>query len=413
LPLIKLSSEHTPTEFGYIIVESVVFKAGDHIRPGARVLLINTKIGKFWVVSHLKCRISGRLPHVGESLDLDGGTFLTVVVQSVNQTIDRVTFEEAIGSVETLVQNIEFERKKLITLWRYEEELELLQRQGVEEGSNEEPAAENTDAFTEENDEVEAVNEKQSLSRYLGQILFMIVTGGTVGLISTRFFGDANTPIWIFGAFMLGLFCCLWASSTFYSDVPAAVIFALVFFMAPQASDLNKLTLTIFPIENPAITEAKMRAAEIVQQKDLDAKKERTEKIALWDKRLMPAAMTRRVIKTLNSRWSEKADRKDHWNLMFDVVNGSNGQLMTLEVDPFKSGNWRKITFKPPLLPGEMRTKTILIGRADDGKPAETMGKPDKERWMQWQNSFQNAALKPYDRKDEFLKEARTWIFAK
>lgn len=413
MPLIKLSTEQTPTDFGYIIVESVVFKAGDHIRPGARVLLINTKIGKFWVVSHLKCQISGPLPQIGESLDLDDTIFLTVVVQNLNQTIDPVTFDEAIGSVEMLDQNIEFERKKLITLWRYEEELELLQGQGTEEGFNEEPVAENTEAFTEENAEVEVVNEKQSVSRYLGQILFMIVIGGTVGLISTRFFGDANTLIWIFGAFMLGLFCCLWASSTFYSDVPAAAIFALMFFMAPQASDLNKLTLEIFPSEGPAISEAKMKEAEIVRQKDLDAEKERTEKIALWDKQLMPPAMTRRVIKTLNSRWSEKADRKDHWNLMFDVVNGSNGQLMTLEVDPFKSGNWRKITFKPPLLPGELRTKTILIGQADDGKPTETMGKPDKERWMQWQNSFQNAVLKPYHRKDEFLKEARTWIFAK
>ena len=102
MSLIKLKSERPPTEFGYMIVENVVFNTGEHIRPPTRILLINTKIGKYWVVSDLKGRICEPPPEIGESLNIDDAVFLSLEIDDNEACSAHVTFDKAIGTVELL-----------------------------------------------------------------------------------------------------------------------------------------------------------------------------------------------------------------------------------------------------------------------------------------------------------------------
>jgi len=96
--------------------------------------------------------------------------------------------------------------------------------------------------------------------------------------------------------------------------------------------------------------------------------------------------------------------------LRLTVTNNTNGVLNTLQVDPFRTGQWRTIKPEPPIYPGESGQIEIAVVLADDGKPAETSHRPDNRlKW--WDNMHRDVVLSPFQREKEFKKEVGSWLF--
>ena len=96
--------------------------------------------------------------------------------------------------------------------------------------------------------------------------------------------------------------------------------------------------------------------------------------------------------------------------LSFTVNNNTNGVLNSLQIDPFRSGQWRTIDDKLAIYPGEAGQIEIEVVLADDGKPAETVHRPDNRlKW--WDNMHRDVVLSPFKREDVFKEEVGSWLF--
>jgi len=396
VPLVRVTSNNIPRDFGYMTVEAVVFKVGEEIRSDARILLINTEIGRYWIVSHLEGVVSEPIPSIGDNLVIEDAGFLYVEVAAGELTNKECSFSDAPGPIEFLQEMADEEREKLTKLWYFQKKLENLEAEHSVDGV-----------------QSEQTTETQNAGDYFKQIVLMAVLGGIAGLLTYKFIGNASTPIWLFGAFMLGMFFTLWSKSSLSSSVGAALVFTATFFVMPQLPQFTEFLKAPVSERERAIvleTEKKNKAEKSAELAGATARKE---KILSWDAELMSVVKANNVIVTKNDRWDKNAKNRDYFVLIFDVVNNSNGLLGSLEVDPFEVDKWRKVTFNPPLKPMETISKSIRIPRAKDGKPVETLGQPEERRWHRLYNRHRNPALKRFNRTEEFTREARSWIFAK
>ncbi len=96
--------------------------------------------------------------------------------------------------------------------------------------------------------------------------------------------------------------------------------------------------------------------------------------------------------------------------LSLTVTNNTNGVLKSVQIDPFRSGQWRTVKPAPAIYPGESVQIEIAVVLADDGKPAETMHRPDN-RMEWWDNMHRGVVLSPFQRQEEFKEEVGSWLF--
>lgn len=107
--------------------------------------------------------------------------------------------------------------------------------------------------------------------------------------------------------------------------------------------------------------------------------------------------------------WQGGADNAEG-TLGLTLFNNTDAVLTSVQIDPFRSGQWRTIEPQPPIYPGESGQFEIHVVLADDGKPAETMHRPDNRlKW--WDNMHRDVVLSPFQREEEFKEEVGSWLF--
>ncbi len=108
--------------------------------------------------------------------------------------------------------------------------------------------------------------------------------------------------------------------------------------------------------------------------------------------------------------WDKDASDDVYDVMTFTITNNTNAVLHSLQLDPFRSGQWHTIDMKPPLYPGGSGIGAISVLRAADGMPAETFHRPkDRQTW--WPNMHRNLKTQPFVRTETFTTEVNSWLF--
>lgn len=380
----NLISEYIPDEFGYMIVEKIVFQEGDLIQPGARILLVNTQIGKYWVVSHCRGIITTPLPLPSDRLGHDETVgFYVQVYIPLSDDETEFTFEKALQDNHDLDEIAKTERNKINTLWKDADPL------AQPEPSEEKPK---TDKNTQQ---TSVMRPKPSLKRSLMHLIIMALFGAIVGL---WMFEDINAPAsnaWLTGAFFFGLVCTFLTSHRWIASISLALVFTAAFFYAPQYANFQSL--------QKAIASGSLNAL-FQEEIGTDSSSDADHLIHNWDNREMSRTELENAIETSGNEWDDEKGTDQYMVLSILVTNGTNALLKSLKVDPFKTAQWRRLEFSPPLMPHEKRMSFIKVQRDDDGQPLETKGRKEEDRWLRWSNTHRYVSVAPFNRKNHVAK---------
>ena len=102
----EILCEHDPEMFGYMIIEKIYVCAGDRVSPGSKLLLVNTKRGKYRILSPCTGTIDGALPAVGDRIGVDDLAVLYIQVEQPlsdeerEPVLQKAASEEAAGVQE-------------------------------------------------------------------------------------------------------------------------------------------------------------------------------------------------------------------------------------------------------------------------------------------------------------------------
>jgi len=384
----EILSDQIPEMFGYMIIDQVFVSAGEKIAPGTKLMLVNTKIGKYRILSPCHGRIHVGVPEIGDRIGVDPHALLYIEVEKPLADDEcQPIFQKAVENEADLSPE-----SSLNTAFPDESQtVETDFTQAEPDEPQEEQKPEKEPAI----DEVE--KKKFTFGSHMLGVFWSMLFGLGTGYF---FYGDsfsAVSPLVTGTAFgVVFVWNLIVSFGHIFRGIILAAIFAGTLYSVPYIPLDIDLEKGEFNYSKQAVFDGKLWTPPLEDT---------------WSKikKVDNEEMTReKVLKRLDIRdanWVEEKNKGQNMFLKYKIKNNSNQVIRSVTLDPFRTKK-KSYTheFRYPLFPGISQEFEIVIKRAKDGKPADTLGREDNKRWLRWDNTQTDVIYQPYNREAAFFR---------
>lgn len=384
----EILSDQIPEMFGYMIIDEVFVSAGEELAPGTKLMLVNTKIGKYRILSPCHGRIHVGVPEIGDRIGVDPHALLYIEVEKPLADDERQPiFQKAVEGETDLAPEAQFDPSFSDTDEGIEADILEEEQDATQEKQN--PAEKRSTELPKK--------KKITIGGHLLGFFWAVLFGLGIGYF---FYGDsfsAVSPLVTGTAFgVVFVWNLIISFGHVFRGILLAAIFAGTLYSVPYIPLDIDLEKGEFDYSKQAVFDGKLWTPPLEDT---------------WSKikKIDDEEMTReKVLKRLDIRdanWVEEKNKGQDMFLKYKVKNNSNQVIRSVTLDPFRTKKKRYThEFRYPLFPGISQEFEIVIKRAKDGKPADTLGRDDDKRWLRWDNTQTDVVYQPYNREAAFFR---------